>query len=114
QDHQILYLTCHPANAELLAQASAGVQVISLPRQEQLYLAVRLGLARALGQRTARLPLVMDDILVNADPDRAAAVAAALADARRTTRSCTSPVIPRTRSCSPRHRQACRSFPCRG
>lgn len=59
---------------------AVDVQELSRGTQEQLYLAVRLGLARALGQRTARLPLVMDDILVNADPDRAAAVAAALAD----------------------------------
>lgn len=57
-----------------------NVQDLSRGTQEQLYLAVRLGLARALGQRTARLPLMMDDILVNADPARAAAVAAALAD----------------------------------
>ncbi|MFC4427132.1 AAA family ATPase [Deinococcus navajonensis] len=56
------------------------VEQLSRGTQEQLYLAVRLGLARTLGQRTANLPLMMDDILVNADPVRAHAVAETLAE----------------------------------
>ncbi|MBB5235577.1 uncharacterized protein YhaN [Deinococcus budaensis] len=59
------------------------VEQLSRGTQEQLYLAIRLGLARTLGQRTARLPLMMDDVLVNADPGRARAVAAALAEVAR-------------------------------
>jgi uncharacterized protein YhaN len=47
---------------------------------EQLYLCVRLGLAAELGRRSAYLPLVMDDVLVNFDPERARAVATALAE----------------------------------
>ena len=47
---------------------------------EALYLAVRLGLAGELARRGTALPLVFDDVLVNLDPDRAAAMAAALGD----------------------------------
>lgn len=59
------------------------IDQLSRGTQEQLYLSVRLGLARTLGQRTAKVPLLMDDILVNADPERAASVAAALAEVAR-------------------------------
>jgi uncharacterized protein YhaN len=45
---------------------------------EQLYLAMRLALARAYGRRAVPLPLVADDILVNFDDDRARATAALL------------------------------------
>jgi uncharacterized protein YhaN len=47
---------------------------------EALYLAVRLGLADELARRGTALPLVMDDVLVNLDPDRAAAMARVLGD----------------------------------
>ncbi|MBX6378008.1 MAG: hypothetical protein IRY95_05600, partial [Clostridia bacterium] len=45
---------------------------------EQLYLALRLGLADTFGRRSAALPLVMDDVLVNFDPVRAERFLAAL------------------------------------
>jgi len=41
---------------------------------EQLYLCVRLALAEEFGARAARLPLVMDEVLVNFDPQRARAL----------------------------------------
>lgn len=47
---------------------------------EQLYLSMRLALARAYGRRAVPLPLVADDILVNFDDDRARATAALLND----------------------------------
>jgi len=50
---------------------------------EQLYLAMRLALARAYGRRSVPLPLVADDILVNFDDDRARATAALLNDFAR-------------------------------
>ncbi|MDX2167460.1 MAG: hypothetical protein SF182_10370, partial [Deltaproteobacteria bacterium] len=50
---------------------------------EQLYLAVRLGLASALAERGTPLPLVMDDVLVNFDPERARAMAAVLGEFSR-------------------------------
>ena len=46
---------------------------------EQLYLCLRLGLAAEFARRTAALPLIMDDVLVNFDPQRARAVAWELA-----------------------------------
>ncbi len=45
---------------------------------EQLYLAVRLGLADSFAEKSVPLPLVMDDVLVNFDPVRAAAATSAL------------------------------------
>ncbi|MBX3026950.1 AAA family ATPase [bacterium] len=47
---------------------------------EALYLAVRLGLAGELARRGTALPLVMDDVLVNLDPERAAAMARVLGE----------------------------------
>jgi len=47
--------------------------------QEQLYLALRLGLAASYGDRVAALPLVLDDIAVNFDPGRQAALLHVLA-----------------------------------
>ena len=45
---------------------------------EQLYLCIRLGLASEFARRSTSLPIVMDDVLVNFDPERARAVAAEL------------------------------------
>ena len=44
---------------------------LSRGTQEQLYLSMRLGLAREFGERAVPLPLVMDDVLVNFDESRA-------------------------------------------
>jgi uncharacterized protein YhaN len=54
-----------------------AVAPIDLSRgtREQLYLAVRLGLIEEFMGRGTTLPLVMDEILVNFDPERMAAVA---------------------------------------
>jgi uncharacterized protein YhaN len=45
---------------------------------EQLYLCLRLGLAAEFARSSASLPLIMDDVLVNFDPERALAVAGEL------------------------------------
>lgn len=47
---------------------------------EQLYVALRLGLAEAFRDKVGALPLIMDDVLVNFDPERARGVAHALFD----------------------------------
>jgi uncharacterized protein YhaN len=47
---------------------------------EQLYLCLRLGLATEFSVHGAQLPLVMDDVCVNFDPERARAVALVLRD----------------------------------
>jgi uncharacterized protein YhaN len=46
---------------------------------EQLYLCLRLGLAETFAERAEALPLILDDVLVNFDPGRAASIAEALA-----------------------------------
>lgn len=53
---------------------------LSRGAREQLYLALRLGYVRTHALHAEPLPLIMDDILVNFDPERAAHTAAALAD----------------------------------
>jgi uncharacterized protein YhaN len=50
---------------------------------EQLYLSLRLGLAADFARRGTSLPLVMDDVLVNFDPERARGMAAALREFAR-------------------------------
>jgi len=45
---------------------------------EQLYLSIRLGLAQELARRGVALPLVMDDVLVHFDPERARGMAEVL------------------------------------
>jgi len=44
---------------------------LSRGTREQLYLALRFGLIRELGERTERMPVVVDEVLVNFDPERA-------------------------------------------
>ena len=46
---------------------------------EQLYLSLRLGLAREFSRRATAVPVIMDDVLVNFDPRRARATAEVLA-----------------------------------
>jgi len=50
-------------------------EVLSRGTAEQLYLCLRFGLAADFRGRGQLLPLVMDDVLVNFDPERARAVA---------------------------------------
>ena len=50
---------------------------LSRGTREQLFLSLRFGLIRELGQRTEPLPVVVDEILVNFDPDRALRAAVA-------------------------------------
>jgi uncharacterized protein YhaN len=47
---------------------------------EQLYLALRFGLVREFARRAEPMPVIMDDILVNFDPDRAREACKALVD----------------------------------
>jgi len=51
---------------------------LSRGTMEQLYLSVRLGLADSFSTQSRSLPLVMDDVMVNFDPERARAIGAAL------------------------------------
>lgn len=63
--------------------AVAMVDALSRGTCEQLYLCLRLSLARALSVEAGRasgFPVLLDDVLVNFDPDRSKGCAALLAD----------------------------------
>ena len=53
---------------------------LSRGTREQLFLSLRFGLIRELGERTEPLPVVVDEVLVNFDPDRALRAAAAFTE----------------------------------
>jgi hypothetical protein len=59
---------------------SLPVEVLSRGTREQLFLSLRLALAASYARRGAPLPLVLDDVLVNFDADRAKAAAKVLRD----------------------------------
>lgn len=60
--------------------ASRTTEVLSRGTAEQLYLAIRLGLIGQLGDVGAGLPVLMDDVLVNFDPERRCGAAEAIAE----------------------------------
>lgn len=64
------------AAAKVSSQLSRGTA-------EALYLALRLGLVSQLGDVGPGLPLLMDDVLVNLDPERRRGAAAAVAELAR-------------------------------
>ncbi|MEJ2365415.1 MAG: hypothetical protein P8017_12195, partial [Deltaproteobacteria bacterium] len=49
------------------------LDILSRGTAEQLYLSLRFGYIQEFGRRSRPLPVVMDDILVNFDPQRARA-----------------------------------------
>ncbi len=59
---------------------SRPVEQLSRGTREQLFLALRLALTAAYARRGASLPLVLDDVLVNFDTQRAKAAAGVLRD----------------------------------
>ena len=59
---------------------SLPVEVLSRGTREQLFLSLRLALAGFYARRGAPLPLVLDDVLVNFDVERAKAAATVLRD----------------------------------
>lgn len=56
-----------------------SVDALSRGTAEQLYLCIRLALASEFGRRSEPLPLVLDDVFVNFDPERARAIAQVVA-----------------------------------
>lgn len=68
---------------DLIAADGSRLAAMSLSRgtAEQLYLCLRLALAAEFGRLAVPLPLVMDDVLVNFDPERARLAAQVLLDA---------------------------------
>ncbi len=59
------------------------VEVLSQGTREQLFLALRLALVACYAKRGARLPLILDDVLVNFDTPRAKAAVGLLRDFAR-------------------------------
>ncbi len=59
---------------------SLPVELLSRGAREQLFLCLRLALAGSFARRGAQLPLVLDDVLVNFDNQRAKAAVALLRD----------------------------------
>ena len=57
-----------------------AVEHLSRGTREQVFLALRLSLVRLFARRGARLPVVLDDVLVNFDADRTRAAAELLAE----------------------------------
>ena len=62
---------------------SLRVELLSRGTREQLFLALRLALVGSYARRGVRLPLVLDDVLVNFDAPRAKAAALVLRDFAR-------------------------------
>ncbi|MBW2069915.1 MAG: AAA family ATPase [Deltaproteobacteria bacterium] len=72
-----------PSGEERIRVMQAGgkqndLLTLSRGTAEQLYLSLRFGYIKEFGRRARPLPVVMDDILVNFDPERAAAAARAM------------------------------------
>lgn len=71
-----------PGEATVRVEAATGsprlTDELSRGTAEQLYLALRFGLIEQFARASEPLPVVMDDILVNFDADRAARAAAAV------------------------------------
>ena len=59
-------------------------QELSKGTREQLYLALRFGLVREFGEHAERLPVVVDEVLVNFDPERARLAAESFAELSET------------------------------
>lgn len=60
-------------------ERQVAIDELSQGTRDQLFLALRFGLIASFGRTTAHLPVIVDDVLVNFDPRRAHAAAAAFA-----------------------------------
>lgn len=70
------------AKVEVIRPHGAAIAAGQLSRgtREQLYLCLRLGLADAFAEQGVKLPILMDDVLVNFDPERARGMARVLVE----------------------------------
>ena len=66
------------------AGASKQPSELSRGTREQLFLALRFGLIREMGQRSERLPIIIDEALINFDPARAQNAARAFLELSQT------------------------------
>ena len=75
-------------SSEIQVSDSSGVSrqpvQLSSGTRGQLFLSLRFGLIQELGQRSERLPVIVDEALVNFDPERGMRVARAFVELSRT------------------------------
>ena len=81
QRYERLFVPIGDRTVTVIDEAGGTKQPETLSRgtREQLYLALRFGLVREFGEHTEHLPVVVDEVLVNFDPDRARLAAEAFA-----------------------------------
>ena len=87
QRYSRLYAPIGEQTITVTDSTGASKQPAELSRgtREQLYLALRFGLIREFGDHSERLPVVVDEALVNFDPGRARLAAEAFAELSQTT-----------------------------
>ena len=70
--YQTVFSPLGKSEIQVTDSASGPKQPVQLSRgtREQLFLSLRFGLVRELGQRSERLPVIVDEALVNFDPER--------------------------------------------
>ena len=86
QRYQRLYAPIGEQTITVTDATGGSKQPSELSRgtREQLYLALRFGLIREFGEHAERLPVVVDEALVNFDPDRARLAAESFAQLAET------------------------------
>ncbi len=86
QRYQRLYAPIGEQTITVADATGASKQPSELSRgtREQLYLALRFGLIREFGEHAERLPVVVDEALVNFDPERAKLAAESFAGLSQT------------------------------
>ena len=86
QRYQRLYAPIGEQTITVTDAVGASKQPAELSRgtREQLYLALRFGLIREFGEHAERLPVVVDEALVNFDPERARLAAESFAQLAET------------------------------
>ena len=86
QRYERLYAPVGEQTITVTAAGGADKQPSELSRgtREQLYLALRFGLIREFGEHAERLPVVVDEALVNFDPERARLAAGSFVELSKT------------------------------
>ena len=84
--YQRLYAPVGEQTITVIDQTEDNKEPSQLSRgtREQLYLALRFGLIREFGEQTERLPVVVDEVMVNFDPERAFRAATAFLELSQT------------------------------
>ena len=84
--YQSLYAPLGEQTVTVMDQTGYRKEPSHLSRgtREQLYLALRFGLIREFGEHAERLPVVVDEVLVNFDPERALRAAIAFVEISKT------------------------------